>query len=197
MELGRVVGSSDQSDYLVHVHAAGDVPTPPSTFDRAFGQFVDIPVDERDHLIGVIYSTQLVNPAYGYLGPRLSTEQELPVFSPDYLQETATILGVSLIGTAHRNAQRVDYQQGTPVLAPAVDAPVNLLDEPEVRAFHRPADRLALAYFPRLLARPFPSLPDLLCAIIDRLIAAFPVERPRLEVARQNIRWRAVVGGDR
>jgi hypothetical protein len=197
MEIGRVVGSNDQSDYLVHVHAAGDVPAPPSPFERAFGQFVEIPVDERDRLIGVIYATQLVNPAYGALGPRLSTEQELPVFSPDYLQETATILGVSLVGTAHHSARRVDYNQATPILAPAVDAPVNLLAEDEVRAFHRPADRLALAYFPRLLARPFPSLPDLLCTIIDRLIAAFPVERPRLEVARQNIRWRAIVGGER
>lgn len=193
MEIGRVVGSNDQSDYVVQVYGPGEVPTPPAAPDRAFGQFVTIPVDEQNHLIGVIYTTQLVNPEYGTLGPRLSTPQELPVFSPDYLSETATLIGIAVVGSARRREDRVEYDQVTPCFSSNVDAAVSLLPDDQMLAFHQSSGRLRLAYFPRLLARPFPSLPDLLCAVVDRLIVAFPNERSRLEVTRQNIRWRATV----
>ena len=95
LEIGKVVGSNDQADYLVQVHGPGDVPIAPAPTEHAFGQFVEIPVDDANRLVGIIYTTQLFNPSYGALGPRLSTEQELPVFSPDYLAETATIVGVA------------------------------------------------------------------------------------------------------
>jgi hypothetical protein len=124
----------------------------------------------------------------------LSTEQELPVFSPDYLPETATIVGVTVVGTIHLALGRPSYDQGTPIVASAIDAPVRLLSDVDVFAFHFPNDRLRLAYFPRLLARPFPSLPDLLCSVLDRLAVNRPDEKGRLDVARRNIRWRAIVG---
>jgi hypothetical protein len=193
LEIGRVVASNDQTDYLVQVHASGDVPDPPAPSDYAFAHFVGIPND-TDTLVGVIYTTQLVNPAYGTLGPRLSTEQELPVFSPDYLPETATIVGVALLGTGRDIGAQARYEQSTPAIASAIDAPVRLLSDDEFVAFHFPDGRLRLAYFPRLLARSFPSLPDLLCSIVDRLAARRPDESMRLNVARRNIRWRAVVG---
>jgi hypothetical protein len=193
MEIGRVVGSNDQADYLVQVHNSGDVPAPPAPRERAFGRFVGIPVDPDERLVGVIYATQLVNPAYGTLGPRLSTEQELPVFSPDYLVETATVVNVAILGTARTSGDQTDYDQRTPIVAANVDATVSLLPDEEVVAFHRPAGKLQLAYFPRLLFRPFPALPDLLCSIIDRLIDAFPEERARLVVTRQNLVWRAAI----
>jgi len=193
MEIGRVVGSNDQSDYLVQVNTHGEVPAPPDPHDRAFGQFVSIPFEGDGHLIGVIYTTQLLNPSFGTLGPRLSTEGELPVFSPDYLAETATLVGVFALGTARSGSIGLDFDQTTPRVAATIDAPVELLSDLEFQRFHQPGGRLRLAYFPRLLARPFPSLPDLLCVILDRLIARFPNDRPRLEVARQNILWRAAV----
>jgi hypothetical protein len=86
------------------------------------------------------------------------------------------------------------YDQTTPRIASAVDAPVRTLGEDEFLAFHYPDGRLRLAYFSRLLARPFPSLVDLLCLIIDRLTVERPAEAPRLKIARQNLRWRAVFG---
>ncbi len=193
MEIGRVVGSNDHADYIVQVYGPAEIPSPPAPIDRAFGKFVEIPVDEHDRLIGVIYTTQLLNPEYGNLGPRLSTPQELPVFSPDYLAETATLIGVAVVGSAHRLGTETVYDQETPRLASNVGAPVALLSDDEILAFHQHNGRLRLAYFPRLQARPFPSLPDLLCEIVDRLIAAFPSDRRRLEVARQNIRWHAAV----
>lgn len=193
IEIGRVVGSTDQADYLVQVYGPAEAENPPTPQDRAFGQFVGIPIDERDRLIGVIYTTQLLNPEYGTLGPRLSTPQELPVFSPDYLAETATLVGVAIVGTEREDGGLVEYDQRTPRLASAVDAVVTLLPEERVLAFHRRDGHPWLAYFPRLMARPFPSLPDLLCTIIDRLSEAFPADQRQLSVARQNIRWRAAV----
>jgi hypothetical protein len=195
MEIGRVVASNDHADYVVQVYGPAEIPTPPTPLDRAFGQFVEIPVDDRDRLIGVIYTTQLLNPEYGTLGPRLSTPRELPVFTPDYLAETATLVGVAVVGSAHHATGRVDYDQRTPRLAANVDAEVTILTDDQLRAFHEVDGHLRLEYFPRLLARPFPALPDLLCGIVERLIADFPAERRRLEVARQNIRWRAAVQG--
>ena len=193
MEIGRIVGSSDQTDYVVQVYAEGDVESPPNPGARGFGQFVGIPI-EQGTLVGVIYTTQLVNPAYGSLGPRLSTEQELLIFSPDYLPETSTVVGVVLVGTIHDDGRRVTYEQTTPTVASAIDAPVRRLTDAEVIAFHFPDHQLRLAYFPRLQARTFPSLTDLLCTIIDRLASARPEERERLDVARRNLRWRAIVG---
>jgi len=192
-EIGKIVGSNDHSDYVVQVHAPGEVEITPAPADRAFGQFVEIAVDEDYRLIGVIYTTQLVNPAYGTLGPRLSTERELPVFSPDYLAETATLLGISIVGTAQTAGHGIIWNQRTPTLAGDLDAPVRRLAAADFLAFHRPTGQVQVAYFPRLLARPFPGLPDLLCAILDGLIAAFPNEAARLSVARQNIRWRAAI----
>jgi len=193
LEIGRVVGSNDQADYLVQIHNPGDVPTPPTPRERAFGAFIAIPVDRTDRLVGVIYTTQLVNPSYGTLGPRLSTEQELPVFTPDYLAETATIVGVAILGVARSSGDGQTFDQRTPVVAANVDASVCLLGDDDVLAFHRPDGQLQLSYFPRLLFRPFPALPDLLCSILDRLIVAFPDERARLVVARQNLVWRAAI----
>lgn len=194
MEIGRVVGSNDQLDYIVQINGPGDVAKPPRQAERAFGRFVHIPVG-NDRLIGVIYTTQLLNPAYGTLGPRLSTEHELPVFSPDYLAETATVVGVMIVGTGHQSGRAVEYDQGTPVLAPEVDAPVSVLSDSEVVAFHLPEGRLRLAYFPRLLAHPTPTMPDLLCGILDLVAAAAPSDRPRLAVIRQSIRWRSAIAG--
>ncbi|HLZ07192.1 MAG TPA: hypothetical protein VKT80_01275, partial [Chloroflexota bacterium] len=134
MEIGRVVGSHDQIDYVVQIHGPGDVANPPSLDDRAFGRFVQIPVG-IDRVIGVIYTTQLINPAYGTFGPRLSTESELPIFSPDYLAETATVVGVVIVGTAHRRGSVVEYDQDTPVGAPDIDATVSVLPDKDVLAF--------------------------------------------------------------
>jgi hypothetical protein len=194
-EIGRVVGSTDQADYLVQVHNPADVPEPPGPHDRAFGQFVEIPVDDDERLVGVISTTQLINPSYGALGPRLSTEQELPVFTPDYLAETATVVGVSILGTARRVDGLTVYEQRTPSVAASAEAPARALPDVEMIAFHRPGGALRLAYFPRLLARPVPTLPDLLCSILDRLIRAFPEDSPRLRVAKQNLLWRATIEG--
>ncbi len=193
MEIGRVVASRDHSDYVVQVYGPAEIAHPPTASDHAFGQFVEIPIDETESLIGIIYTTELVNPEFGTMGPRLSTPGELPVFSPDYLAETATLVGVAIVGSATRLDGQPIYDQATPRLAASVDAEVHALPDDRVIAFHRGERGLRLSYFPRLLARPFPSLPDLLCGVIDRLAASFPEEHRRLEVARQNIRWRAAV----
>ncbi|MHB8993576.1 MAG: hypothetical protein ACYC66_18295, partial [Chloroflexota bacterium] len=92
MLLGKVAKSNSHVDYVVQVFAPGEVAEPPLPEDYAFGRFVRIADEGSSYeLIGVIYDTLLLNPTYGTLGPRLSTEPALSTFSPDYLPETSTV----------------------------------------------------------------------------------------------------------
>src|SRR5947207_7922030 len=50
------------------------------------------------YTVGVIYDTQLLNPAFGSLGPRLSTETQVELFSPDYLSEQAVLVHLIMLG---------------------------------------------------------------------------------------------------
>lgn len=55
--------------------------------------------DARAWAIGVIFDTILVNPAFGTLGPRLSNDTQVALFSPDYLSERAVLVSIMLLGT--------------------------------------------------------------------------------------------------
>ena len=91
--LGKIVQSKTYTDYVCQLYSPGEVETLPSPTDYAFGTFVRVPLDtEKDHLVGVIYDTVLLNPDFGNL-PRLSPAPDLAVFSPDYLAEKVTLVG--------------------------------------------------------------------------------------------------------
>ena len=99
MHIGKIIKSNAHTDYVCQVYSPGEVKTPPSPTDYAFGTFVRIPLDtEQGHLVGVIYDTVLVNPDFGNLGPRLSPAPDLAVFSPDYLAEKVTLVGITAVG---------------------------------------------------------------------------------------------------
>ncbi|HKS71446.1 MAG TPA: hypothetical protein VJQ45_13565, partial [Ktedonobacterales bacterium] len=48
--------------------------------------------------IGLIYDTILLNPAFGALGPRLSSDAQNALFAPDYLAERAVLVSILLLG---------------------------------------------------------------------------------------------------
>ena len=50
------------------------------------------------YAVGVIYDTILLNPAFGSLGPRLSNETQVELFSPDYISEKAVLIYVMVLG---------------------------------------------------------------------------------------------------
>jgi hypothetical protein len=192
MLLGRVVKSNSHVDYVVQLLAPGEVAEPPKPEDYAFGNFVRIAVDGgQDELIGVIYDTLLLNPAYGTLGPRLSGEPQLTAFAPDYIPETATVVGIAVLGQRTEENGAVRYRQGVPPIAARVGSEARLLSDEEFRAFHQAEAGPTVAYLPRLAAMGTPAMPDLLNGLLGRLIALFPDNAGTLSVLRSNLDWTA------
>lgn len=194
MRIGKIVKSNTHIDYVCQVYSPGEIAEPqPSSEDYAFGTFVGVGLsaDGSSYLAGLIYSTILMNPEFGNLGPRLSPPADLEVFSPDYLREQATLVGIVAVGQVRRG----DTHQGVPRLAATVGAEVRTMEADEVRAFHRspPGEGLALAYAPLLLAQGDPLVPHLLLNVINRLEDLFPDQGRQLAVLRGNLAWKTLV----
>jgi hypothetical protein len=190
--IGTVVKSNSHSDYVVQVYGSADVPHPPGPRDYAVGTFVALPL-EHGHLVGVVYDTILVNPEYGSLGPRLSPRVEATVFSPDYLDEKAVLVGVFVVGEVDEHGAP---SHSLPPLAAEVDAEARVLEDAEVRAFHAmPGEEGAprIGYLPRLVARGGDVSAGLSQLILARLGALYPEHQTVLRVLRDNVAFRSTV----
>ena len=163
----------------------------PGPADYAFGRFVRVAGGAGQAVVGIIYNTVLVNPEFGALGPRLSPAQDLAVFSPDYLNEKVTLVGIVAIGT-WGPAGAIGH--GVPPQTVQIDAPVDSMDDEEVRAFHAGGERgVRLGYAPLLIAHGNPLARHLLLDIIARLEALCPQAAAQLQVVKANVAWRAAV----
>jgi hypothetical protein len=193
--IGKLIKSSAHTDYVCQVYGPGEVETPPAPVDYAFGTFVSIPLDETDgDLVGLIYDTVLLNPDFGNLGPRLSPAPDLAVFSPDYLAEKVTLVGITAAGTLPPDGTAV---HGVPSLAAQIDTLVERMDDDAIRMFHRPASGnpgVRLGYAPLLLALGSPLVRHLLLRVVDQLAALFPDQVAHLSVLRGELAWQAVIG---
>src|SRR5918993_152329 len=97
--IARIVKSNSHVDYVGRVIDPLDASEPPTAEDYGFAQFVSMPLEGAGgEVVGVVYDTQLVNPDYGSLGPRLSPREEIAVLSPDYLNEQGVLVGILLLG---------------------------------------------------------------------------------------------------
>ena len=190
MRIGKIVKSNTHVDYVCQVYGPGEIESAPLPADYAFGTFARIGLaDGHSYLVGLIYSTILMNPEFGNLGPRLSSPADLEVFSPDYLREQATLVGIVAVGQAVRSRA----SQGVPPLAAAVGATVETMTAEEVRDFHRTGGGLSLAYAPLLLAQGDPLIPHLLLNVVNRLSDLFPDQARQLAVLRGNLAWKTAV----
>ena len=193
--IGHIVNSNSHIDYVCQLASPFEREQRPAPDAYAFGAFVAIdlpqqPAADPPCLIGVIYNTLLVNPNFTNLGPRLTSQSEQAVFSPDLIDEIAMLVGVLALGWQ----DAAGPQQGTPRLAAEVSADVRTLTDEEVRQFHRDAGgRLTLRYAATLLALNNPLVPALLLEIIDRLGSLFPEEQAILQVMRDNVAWKSIV----
>jgi hypothetical protein len=188
--IGKLVKSNSHTDYVCQVYGPGEVASPPTPEDCAFGTFVRIALGDDRWLVGIIYDTILFNPDFGRLGPRLSPEPDLAVFSPDYLNEKATLVGISAIGTIDATGS----SQGVPPLAAGGDALVERMTDDEVRTFHQGASAPQVAYAPLLLAQGSPLALPLLRAAIARLRTLFPEQQHVLRVLEEDLAWKAQIG---
>jgi len=188
--LGKIISSQSHLQYSCQVFTHGEVEEAPSAEEYGLGTYVSIPVSDDRCLVGIIYDTRLHNPAFGSLGPRLSSEEDLAVFSPDYLSEVAVLVSVVVVGSLTADGVA---RQDAPDVAATVNAPVQRMSDEDILAFHSEADEVRLGYLPLLisLARTSPVTTLTLLKVLDRLETLFP-EGPanmRLRLVRQNLSW--------
>ncbi|MEM8604094.1 MAG: hypothetical protein AAGF24_09700 [Cyanobacteria bacterium P01_H01_bin.121] len=165
-KLGKVVKSNSHCDYLVQVVDSMDTDQPPSPEEYGFGSFVKLESQKRHWAVGIIYNSQLFNPAFMNSGPRLTSEPD-PTFTPDLVNEVRTLLGVVLIGSLQfatdadtDTGSYADAGESQPVFGqhtiPRVVVPVNTsvyrLNATEMHQFHlTAAGQPQLRYYSLLL----------------------------------------------
>jgi hypothetical protein len=173
--IGKVVKSYSHINYVCQIYGPLEVEVPPHPSDYAFGQFVRVAgrsrlLDEsrgkRDtnlssddepccYTVGVIYDTRLLNPTFGSLGPRLSTETQVELFSPDYLSERAVLVHVIMLGAMEQlrlssGIPKTRIVHGVPADALALDSSVETMTDEEVHLF--PQQRSLLSMLKRNFA---------------------------------------------
>ena len=190
MIIGKIVKSNAHHDYVCQVYQAGEVEQGPTRQDYPFGRFVRIDLDDGRWLVGLIYDTVLLNPEYGRFGPRLSGQQELTVFAPDYLREQATLLGIVASGLMN---QSDTVWQGVPPMAASNDVLVRQLDEATIRQFHQVEGQLRLIYIPYLMTLNSPLVLPLIRRVMNQLMTLVPAQSLLLAVVEQQMTWRSQI----
>jgi hypothetical protein len=149
--IGKVVKSNSHCDYVVQVDDAQDVVAPPCPEDCGFGQFVSFDNDSRHWAVGLVYNSQLFNPLFLNNGPRLSSEPD-PLFTPDLVQETRTLLGIVLVGNLVGQGEACYGVHGIPRVVVPANTSVYKMDADEVYRFHlNQSGQSQFSYYSQLL----------------------------------------------
>lgn len=151
-KLGTVVKSNSHCDYVVQLHTARDVIAPPTVSDYGFGQFVILETEYQPWIVGIIYDSQLFNPMFLRNGPQLTSTPD-PLFTPDLIEETQTLLNVVLVGSLMRQGKQIYGQHGIPRSVVPVNTPVYCMDAEYRHRFHLSHDnRPQFQYYSHLLS---------------------------------------------
>lgn len=198
--IGKVVKSNSHCDYVVQVDDDHDVSAPPRPNEYGFGQFVRLENDQRHWAVGLVYNSQLLNPMFLSSGPRLSSEPD-PMFTPDLIQETRTMLGVVLVGTLARDGE-IDYGvHGIPPVVVPVNTPVYQMQETEVCAFHRRSTgQSQFSYYGHLMRSGGSFAPQLVQQVLSTLMVSElmdDVNRRALAVLCKEVAWKNTLGAMR
>jgi hypothetical protein len=195
--LAKIVKSNSHVDYVGRVVDALDTDAPPSSSDYGFAQFVSIPLDDEQEVIGVIYNSLLANPDYGNYGPRLSPAIDLSVLSPDYLNEQGVLIGILLLGWRERSTRRSHH--AVPRRVVPVNQDIHRLSDEEMLKFHTDEDgKVQLHYYSQIITHAGPFSLSLIEAILAQLEpACAPEDRQRLCVLKGALMWQRTVGGMR
>ncbi len=223
--IGKIVKSDSHISYVCQIHGPREVDNQPVPADYAFGRFVLIPIrtqqddydqefaymtrgtdsTPRTYAIGVIYDTILQNPAFGALGPRLSNETQVELFSPDYVNEKAVLIHIMILGmieqrqTPAGGTEILSISHGVPPLALELDSEIETMTDEQVRDFHLFSDQpgqepyLHMGYLPHIIAQRNSLLPMVALRIIDQLERLFPRNLSLLSIVKRNFAWRLKV----
>ncbi|MEB3357700.1 MAG: hypothetical protein VKK04_13310 [Synechococcales bacterium] len=207
MRLGKVVKSNSHCDYVVQLDDSLTVDTPPDADAFGFGSFIKLEEDThldgtsgRHWAVGIIYNTQLFNPTFLSSGPRLSSEPD-PLFTPDLVNETRTLLGVVLVGCLHQEGRSPHGFQGIPRVVVPINTPAWLMTHEDVLRFHlNPNQRPQFSYYSHLLrcGGTFASelTQQILSALIDQAFFSGADQRA-LEILRKELCWKNTMGAMR
>ena len=242
MEIGKIVKSYSHINYVCHIYGPREVEQEPAPADYAFGRFVRIALrsekgedhdarimaalgkstEPQTYAVGVIYDTILVNPEFGSLGPRLSNETQVELFSPDYISERAILIYIMVLGMIEQRVipagrpEILSVMHGIPLPSLELGSDVEIMTDEEVRAFHYFSDRaqeahngqgaqpeldgkqppppyLHMGYIPHIIAQPNSLLPMVTLRIIEQLELLFPENLKVLSIVKRNFAWRLKV----
>src|SRR5712691_5577162 len=221
MYIGKIVKSDSHINYVCQIYGPREVEVEPSPADYAFGRFVRVAVrsglnddpaklafgmsqEPISYAVGVIYDTILLNPAFGSLGPRLSNETQVELFSPDYISEKAVLIYVMVLGMvqqrtiARGKAEILSTMHGVPLLSLELGSEIETMTDEEVRAFHffmnpdnpEKGTYLHMGYIPHIIAQRNSLLPMVTLRIIDQLELLFPENLSVLSIVKRNFAWK-------
>ncbi len=198
VRIGSIVSSNSHLDYVAEVYKERDCDRPPELHEREFGQpvFMKKTVDGTEHaIVGVIYDTQLVDPDQGRTGPRLAQDDQAQ-FTPGYIEERTTLVGIALLGTAVITDDRAitDPSHQMPRWTLEVDDTVYHCPNHFIKAFHRVDGQIQLAYMDRLVDIAGDLGSEVVVTLIDRLRRMLPEDDSSqrvLDVVEQNVKWQA------
>lgn len=196
MKIAKIVSSNSHIDYVGRVIDSLDVAAPPRPDDYGFGQFVSLPVNEGENIIGVVYDSVLVNPEYSNYGPRLSPKPDLGSFSPDYLNEQGVLIGILLLG-AISEPDKITH--GVPRRVVPAGQDVFRIEAGDVKKFHTDEKNgLQIHYYSQIVAHAGLFAAPLLEVIIEQLTRdCSEDDKKRLGVLKQTLTWQRTLGGMR
>ncbi len=193
MRVGKVVKSNSHCDYLVQVDELTDFMDAPKSDDYGFGTFVKLEDGKKHWAVALVYNSQLINPNFNNLGPRLTSEPD-PIFAPDLIVETRTVLGTVLIGKLDSDLDSVYGIQGIPSVVVPVDTPVIKMTPQEIHSFHRNEEgRSQFTYYSHLLQAGGTFAKQLIYQVLQELIASERFSDPEeraLQVLAKDLAWR-------
>ncbi len=201
MRIGKIVKSSSHCDYLVQVDEQTEFLDAPRSDDYGFGTFVKLEDTNGKHwAIGLIYNSQLINPNFNNLGPRLTSDPD-PIFAPDLITETRTVLGCVLIGKIDSDLDSIYGIQGIPKVVVPVETPVIKMTPTEIHAFHRDENgRPQFVYYSHLMQAGGQFAKQLTYQVLQELITSrlfTEVEERALTVLSKDLSWRQTMGAMR
>ena len=196
MKIAKIVSSNSHIDYVGRVIDSLDVADPPTSEDFGFGQFISLPVDENENIIGVIYDSVLINPEYSNYGPRLSPKPELGSFSPDYLNEQGILIYILLLGTISQ-ANKILHRVPRRVVPAGQD--VLKIEADDVKKFHTDEKgSLQIHYYSQIVAHAGLFATPLFEIIIEQLtLDCCEDDKKRLSVLKQTLAWQRTMSGMR